>query len=348
MPDGLKKISPSTAYEKITDVDLSQLYAEGRRLVLLDVDNTLMHWGADEIPGDVRAWVQGGKALGVSFCILSNTNRPERLMRIAGSLGVEALRGKNKPSRQMYEQAMSDHGVEHDQTIMIGDQLLTDVLGANRTGIDAIWLRPLSKKEFLGTRLISRVVERVLGVMLADYFLPVKGEQKRSFFQSESARQFVKFLLVGGTSFVIDYSLTMTFWKGVYIQGARLGDTMGEAGLSAMPWLVGVGGATAREAGFRISKAIGAGTAIVFSFLLNRKWTFKISGKEDRSRQFVKFFTVAGTGMLLNVSLSSWFLQILPFDETNNGRIGIILATGMVAVWNFTGQKLFAFRKAHG
>ena len=130
----------------------------GKRLILLDVDNTLVQWKTEEFSPEVVAWVERAKAMGFGLCIISNTHRLDRLERLRTSLGVETVRGRFKPSRAMFRLALIKFGRRADEAVMVGDQMMTDVLGANRAGIDAIWVRKMEGKEFGGTR-INRLIE---------------------------------------------------------------------------------------------------------------------------------------------------------------------------------------------
>ena len=137
----------------------------GTRLVLLDVDGTLLTHGDTEVPGSVYAWTQAATTAGLTLCIVSNTRRPARLAKIAASLGLPFLIGQGpdkKPSPALYLKALSQFGQEADAAVMIGDQVFTDVWGANRAGIASILLTPRSRKEFIGTRLLVRPLEAIV------------------------------------------------------------------------------------------------------------------------------------------------------------------------------------------
>ncbi len=157
----LRKLCPCQACESIYDIDLDVLKKQGKKLILLDVDNTILPWKSEEYPIELSDWVNKVKAAGMKLCILSNTRRPARLMRIVAKLEVDYIRDKFKPSRRMYQIALDRYRVNKDEAVMVGDQLFTDVLGANRTGIDAIWVKPIAYKEFAGTK-ISRLGERLI------------------------------------------------------------------------------------------------------------------------------------------------------------------------------------------
>lgn len=156
-----RKLCPCQAVQSIYEVDLDDLKAKGKKLILLDVDNTLLPWKSEQIPDELFEWVAAIRQAGMQLCILSNTRRPARLARIAARLDIDFIRDKFKPSRRMYELALARYKAEKCEAVMIGDQLFTDVLGANRTGIDAIWVKPIARKEFAGTK-ISRLGERLV------------------------------------------------------------------------------------------------------------------------------------------------------------------------------------------
>jgi HAD superfamily phosphatase (TIGR01668 family) len=344
MPRALRHFSPSASLERVEDVDLQALRDQGKTLVLLDVDNTLLPWRAYEFPQSVLEWIQRGRRLGMQFCILSNTRHPERLEKLSKTLDVPFIRAKFKPSRQMYRMALEKYGVRPDQAVMIGDQLLTDVLGANRSGIDAFWIRPIGSREFIGTRLFSRNVERVLGKFLFDYVEAPAGTAA-GFFRSDLFRQIVKFCFVGGSSFVIDYCIKMTLRFAVPYGDGLLSEALGR-------WLVenmGVVFAFARhdpvQAAVVPISIVAAGTAIVNSFVWNRRWTFRIVGKEDRAAQFGKFLAVSLVGLGINTLLTTLFSLVLPGSERMSFRVAIVLAAGITAFWNFTGQRLYAFKQ---
>lgn len=157
----LRGVSPERIVPDVRAIDLARLADQGKRLVLLDVDNTLVPWRKEEIPTWVVEWIEQGRSLGLEFCILSNTRHPARLGRLSERLGVPFLRGRFKPNPAMYHMALAKFGASPAEAVMVGDQLFTDVLGANRSGIDAIWVQPMTKRDFIGTKL-SRLGERLV------------------------------------------------------------------------------------------------------------------------------------------------------------------------------------------
>ena len=161
----VRPFAPHRTHDAIEGLSVPSLLAEGVRFLLLDVDGTLLTHGDAEVPENVRAWIDEAKAAGLTLCIISNTRRPARLAKIAESVGVPYLIGAGqdkKPSPALYRKALAQFGHEARHALMVGDQVFTDVWGANRAGIGSILVLPRSRKEFIGTRLLIRPLEAIV------------------------------------------------------------------------------------------------------------------------------------------------------------------------------------------
>jgi len=349
MPRALRKFSPAASLVRVEQVDLDALKAAGKRVVLLDVDNTLLPWREHDFPQPVLDWIAHGKSLGLEFCILSNTRHPKRLKRLSDELGVPFIRAKYKPSRQMYDMALEKYGVKPEQAVMVGDQLLTDVLGANRAGIDAFWIRPVASREFVGTMVISRNVERVLGHMLHDYFQPSEESvvaTKPGFFEHSVIRQFLKFCLVGGMSTVIDLGLHYVLMFKVTAGDTTLAHVVGEWFWNlthSAPYLTEKDLIDSAYAPLKVPVVL---LAILNSYYWNRRWTFRVDKAHGHGEMISKFFVVALIGMVLNVVVGTTINRLLHIDAEARWAGASLIATAVVVFWNFTGQKLWTFRKA--
>ncbi len=342
----LQQFCPDHAELQLIDVNLDELLAEGKKLILVDIDNTMVPWRTDEFPPEVIAWIAHGKELGLKFCIISNTRNPVRLARLSEVLGVDRMQGRFKPSKTMYLAALKKFSVTADEAIMIGDQLFTDVFGANRSGIDSIWIKPMTGHDFIGTK-FSRFMERLIRPSLHRGLATEEDDftllPKTGIFRSPVLRQFAKFCVVGGTSFFIDYCISMTIMFAIPWGDSTMSAVLGQRLIDAAPsWFAWAHGP--RAAFFPIAGFVGASVAILNSFLLNRRWTFKIKTKEERAEQFRKFIVISVVGLLLNVFLRSAFNSMLHGDDKSTARIATILAALIVAFWNFFGQRLYAFR----
>jgi HAD superfamily phosphatase (TIGR01668 family) len=81
--------------------------------------------------------------------------------RIGLQLGVPAIPNALKPLPRGFAAALRVLGTAKRQTIVVGDQLFTDVLGAKFSGLHSILTEPLVAKDWLGTRVL-RLLERAL------------------------------------------------------------------------------------------------------------------------------------------------------------------------------------------
>lgn len=154
-------LRPTVLAERVWEVDLASLWARGVRGLILDLDNTLVDWNAQELRPQVREWVEEAKRQGFRVCLVSNAFFGKRVRRVAGELGIESVVRAGKPFPGAFRKGMALLGTEAASTCAVGDQVFTDLLGANRLGLVTVLLTPLSPRESLHTRLI-RLVERPL------------------------------------------------------------------------------------------------------------------------------------------------------------------------------------------
>lgn len=152
---------PKAYFDRLALLDLAELERLGYRALLFDVDNTITTWNSPDIAPEVVAWFAALADSSLQGCIISN-NSAERLRPLAEQLGLQFVSKARKPLPVGYRRAMRLLGVEKRQTLMIGDQLLTDILGANLAGVDSVLLKPISlAKEFRWTY-VNRRIERLI------------------------------------------------------------------------------------------------------------------------------------------------------------------------------------------
>jgi uncharacterized protein len=157
----LESFCPNEYVESLADVEIEELMARGIDSVLLDLDNTILPWKLCDIPEESARWVSMAREKGLKMCIASNTHNPRRLRRLAEELGLPCLHRILKPRRRGLSAALRSIGSEASKTAMIGDQVFTDVVGGRRMGMYTILVKPMARREFVGTKL-SRIVERWL------------------------------------------------------------------------------------------------------------------------------------------------------------------------------------------
>lgn len=154
-----KKFYPTVYVPSAYTVDFSELYNKGYRVLILDVDNTLVEHGAPATDKAV-AFFESIRNIGMKTCILSNNSEP-RIKPFADAVKSDYIFDAGKPKRSGYEKAMKMLGGNYENTIFMGDQLFTDIFGANRTGIKSILVKPIKiDPEFLIR--LKRLGERIV------------------------------------------------------------------------------------------------------------------------------------------------------------------------------------------
>lgn len=144
-------IYPDYYCDKVTDITLDLLEENGIKGVILDVDNTLIDFDRNLLQG-AKEWVQKIKKAGIGCIILSNSNKVDKVKMVADTLQISYLYFAKKPLKGGFEKARTQLGLEACQIAVIGDQIFTDVLGANRSNMFSILVNPIAKKDIWVTR----------------------------------------------------------------------------------------------------------------------------------------------------------------------------------------------------
>ena len=134
---------PDRLFDRYTDVTAGMLHDRGVKLLLCDLDYTLAPRSVSVPDKELRRWLEEMNAAGVTVMILSNNRSCERVDTFCAPLGIPYVGHAGKPSRRGYREAMEKAGVTEKETAMLGDKLLTDVLGAKRSGVLALMVEPL-------------------------------------------------------------------------------------------------------------------------------------------------------------------------------------------------------------
>lgn len=152
---------PTMYRRRITDVKAEDLRRLGIRGILLDVDNTLTTHDNPNLTDGVRAWLNSMQEEGFLLLIVSN-NSEERVSPFADKIGLPFCAHARKPLPYGYRKAAESLGVSKKECVAIGDQIFTDILGANLFGIASIMLEPIEPEVEQKFIVFKRKVERLL------------------------------------------------------------------------------------------------------------------------------------------------------------------------------------------
>ncbi len=151
---------PERQADSIRDIDFEAEYESGFRAVIFDIDNTL-------VPHDAPATAETAeffsmlRAIGFRTCLISN-NQESRVKPFADVVDSLYLTDAEKPRRKSYRKAMRLLGTNLQNTLFVGDQLLTDVLGARRLGMHHIMVDPVDPESEPDHIKFKRVIEKIM------------------------------------------------------------------------------------------------------------------------------------------------------------------------------------------
>ena len=135
-------LRPDRVFQVYTEVTPQLLQSHGVKLLLCDLDYTIAAKRTPLPDETVHRWIREMKMAGIDIVIISNNRHPKRVLTFCHELGVAYIGRAQKPRRRGFKEAMEMMGVTRQETAMLGDKLLTDMLGANRTGIWALMVEP--------------------------------------------------------------------------------------------------------------------------------------------------------------------------------------------------------------
>lgn len=156
----LKNFLPDQHVKSIFDISANSLKSKGVKAIITDLDNTLVEWDRANATPKLIKWFEEMKANNIIITIVSNNNE-ERVKAFSDPLGIPFIFQARKPLVGAFNRAVTKMGVKKEETVVIGDQLLTDVLGGNRSGFHTILVVPVAKTDGFVTK-FNRQIERLI------------------------------------------------------------------------------------------------------------------------------------------------------------------------------------------
>lgn len=156
----LDKFKPTWMVKTIYAVSPDQLRARGIRAVFSDLDNTLIAWNNPDGTPELRQWMTALKEAGIPLIVISN-NSKDRVAKATKNLDLPFVSRSLKPLSFGIERARTKLGLKKSEVVMVGDQLMTDMLAANEAGVRSILVQPLLNTDKWDTR-INRFFERLV------------------------------------------------------------------------------------------------------------------------------------------------------------------------------------------
>ncbi len=137
---------PGMYKKDIFDVDYDKLRKKKIKCLMFDLDNTLIEAHKTKLKPETCELI---KKLKINFdvFIVSNNTSKKRLSTIADKLNIKFVRISMKPLARGFKKVQRENNYKKEEMCIIGDQLMTDVLGGNKYGIYTVLIDPITEKE---------------------------------------------------------------------------------------------------------------------------------------------------------------------------------------------------------
>ncbi|WP_028544881.1 YqeG family HAD IIIA-type phosphatase [Paenibacillus taiwanensis] len=168
---------PRLRVRTVYDIDLTLLKSKGLKGIITDLDNTLVGAKDPLATPQLAAWLEEVKRQGFKLVIVSN-NDLTRVSNFATPLNIQFVHAARKPSQRPFRKAMKLMELSPKETAVVGDQLLTDVLGGNRMQMFTILVDPIAIRDEGWTTRINRRIERIATASLRKKGLWHEEEQQ--------------------------------------------------------------------------------------------------------------------------------------------------------------------------
>lgn len=142
----LNYFKPTWMVESVYQLTPEQLKKRHISGIITDLDNTLIAWDSLDGTPEMAKWLQTMTDADIPVVIVSN-NSKKRVQRVADNFGIHYLAVAKKPSRRGMRKALEILKMPKDDVVMVGDQLLTDIFGANRLGLRSILVKPIVQSD---------------------------------------------------------------------------------------------------------------------------------------------------------------------------------------------------------
>ena len=133
---------PKLIVPALTDITPQLLRWRGVRLLMLDFDNTIVPYTTDIPTETMAAWLENMKNTDISVCVVSNSKR-QRVRIFCKKYGIPCITHAKKPSTKGICECLELFQIPAEEAALVGDQIYTDVLGANSAGVTSVLVKAI-------------------------------------------------------------------------------------------------------------------------------------------------------------------------------------------------------------
>ena len=138
---------PNAYFKKIEEITIQFLKKQNIKLLILDVDNTLIDYHQN-LSEEVKQWLKNLQGQGMRLYLLSNSNKKEKVKKIANEFGIPYRIFAKKPLKSGFLKVQKQMKEKTENIAVVGDQIFTDVIGGNRCGFFTILVEPFHERDY--------------------------------------------------------------------------------------------------------------------------------------------------------------------------------------------------------
>ena len=141
---------PKELLNKVEEITIEFIKKNNLKALILDVDNTLIDYNKN-LSQEKIEWAKNLKGQGAKLYILSNSNKKEKVEKVAKQLEIPYKLFAKKPSKKGFLEIQKELNLKPEEIGVVGDQIFTDIIGGNRCKMFTILVEPVDKKDLLIT-----------------------------------------------------------------------------------------------------------------------------------------------------------------------------------------------------
>lgn len=156
----LRRLYPTKIIDSVYELSVEELREKGIKGIIFDIDNTLVPYDVSEPTDKILSLFNTLQTAGFRVVLFSN-NCEDRVVKFNEKLKVLALHKAQKPLKKNFTKALHQMGCRPEETVIIGDQIFTDIYGGNRAGLLTYLVKPISDKDEWQVK-VKRKLEKVV------------------------------------------------------------------------------------------------------------------------------------------------------------------------------------------
>ncbi|WP_077621435.1 YqeG family HAD IIIA-type phosphatase [Sediminibacillus massiliensis] len=160
----LKRFLPNEHVRDVFEIRPEDLKKRGIKGIITDLDNTLVAWNVKDATPEIIEWFKMMEEHDIKVTIISN-NKEERVKLFSEPLETPFVFSARKPLGRAFKKAAKQMNLKKEEIVVVGDQILTDVLGGNNAGFYTVLVVPIVRTDGKITRINRQIERRILSWM---------------------------------------------------------------------------------------------------------------------------------------------------------------------------------------